>query len=119
MERSRLTSRTSESKKYAVFPSSLAKCAASHTCLANLLFSVLRKQSLVHIPNLDAPSNMHRKPEAFLLSHEREKKKKYLQACPDQRRHFSPIVVPCNRVLGKEAKVVQYYKTLQEVWPIN
>ena len=45
----------------------------------------------VRITNLDAPSNIHRKPEAVLLSHEREKKKKYLQLCLDQRRHFSPL----------------------------
>ena len=32
----------------------------------------------VRITNLDAPSNIHRKPEAVLLSHEREKKNKYL-----------------------------------------
>jgi hypothetical protein len=80
----------------------------------------------VHITNLGAPSNIHRKPEAVILSQEREKKK-YLQACLDQRRHFSPFVVSCDGVLGKEAKVVlqnltgslakksgKYYK-LQEV----
>ena len=60
----------------------------------------------VRITNLDAPSNIHRKPEAVLLSQEREKKKKYLQACLDQRRHFSPLVVSCDGVLGNEAKVV-------------
>ena len=31
-----------------------------------------------------------------LLSHEREKNKKYLQACLDQRRHFSPFVLSCD-----------------------
>ena len=59
----------------------------------------------VRITNLDAPSNIHRKPEA-VLSHEREKKKKYLQASLDQRHHFSPFVVSCDGVLGNEAKVV-------------
>ena len=47
----------------------------------------------VRITNLDAPSNIHRKLEAVLLSHEREKKKKYIQACLDQRRNFSHFVV--------------------------
>ena len=61
----------------------------------------------VRITNLDAPSNIHRKPETVHLSREREKKKKYLQACLDQRRHFSPFVVSCDGVLGNEAKVVQ------------
>ena len=37
---------------------------------------------------------------------EREKKKKYLQACLDQRRHFSPFVVSCDGFLGNEAKDV-------------
>ena len=61
----------------------------------------------VRITNLDAPFNIHRKPETVHLSREREKKKKYLQACLDQRRHFSPFVVSCDGVLGNEAKVVQ------------
>ena len=43
----------------------------------------------VRITNLDAPSNIPRKPEAVLLSQERETKKKFFQACLDQRRHLS------------------------------
>ena len=60
----------------------------------------------VRITNLDAPSNIHQKTEAVLLSQEREKKKKYLQPCLDERRHFSPFVLLCDRVLGTEAKVL-------------
>ena len=60
----------------------------------------------VRVTNLDAASNIHRKSEAVLLSHEHEKKKKYLQACLDQRHHFSPFVVSCDGMLGKEAKSV-------------
>ena len=56
--------------------------------------------------SLDAPSNIHRKPEAVLLSHDREKKKKYLEACLDQLRQFTLFVVSCDGVLGNEAKVV-------------
>ena len=48
------------------------------------------------ITNLDAPYNNHRKQEAVLVSEEREKKKKDLQACLDQRRRFSPFVVSCD-----------------------
>ena len=60
----------------------------------------------MRLSNFDAPSNIDRKPEAVLLSHEREKtKKKYIKACLDQRRHFSPFVVSCGGVLGNEAKV--------------
>ena len=38
---------------------------------------------------------------------------------PSQRRHFSPFVVSCDEVLGNEAKVQQYYKTLQDTSPRN
>ena len=66
------------------------------------------------ITNLDAPSNIHRKPEAVLLSHEREKKKKYLHACLDPRRHFSPFVVSWDGVWCLEMKPGLCYKNLQE-----
>ena len=61
----------------------------------DLRFKIMWKQQTncildLHITNLDAPSNLHRKPEAVLLSHEREKMK-YLQACLEQRRHFCPF----------------------------
>ena len=36
----------------------------------------------VRITNLDAPSNIHRKPEAVLISHEREKKKEIPPSMP-------------------------------------
>ena len=62
----------------------------------------------VCITNLDAPSNIHRKPEAVLLFHEREKRKKYLQACLNQRRHFSPFVASC-----LERKPRKYYNIVQ------
>ena len=58
----------------------------------------------MRITNLDAPFNTHRKPEAVLISHEREKKKKYCLAYLD---HFSAFVVSCDRVLENEPKVVQ------------
>ena len=54
----------------------------------------------VQITNLDAPSNIH---QTVLLSHERETKNIYIQACLDQRRHFSSFVAG---VLGNEVKVV-------------
>jgi hypothetical protein len=41
-----------------------------------------------------------------LSAHEREKKKKYLGACLEQRRHFSPFVVSTDGLLGKEAKIL-------------
>ena len=63
----------------------------------------------VRISNLDAIQ-----PSFQTFCHEREKKKEYVQACLDQRRRFSPFRVSCDGVLGNEAKVLQYYKTLQE-----
>ena len=68
------------------------------------------------VTNLDAPSHSYRKQEAVLLSHERDKKKNYLQACQDQRRHCSAFVVSCDGVLGNEAKVQLYPEKLcQEI----
>ncbi len=44
-------------------------------------------------------------------AHEREKKKKYLEACLDeasleQRRYFAPFLVPTDGLLGREAKAL-------------
>jgi hypothetical protein len=33
----------------------------------------------------------------------REKKEKYLKACLEQHRHFSPFVAPTDGLLGKES----------------
>jgi hypothetical protein len=41
-----------------------------------------------------------------LIAHEKEKKKKYLEACLEQRRHFTPFVVSTDGLLGKEAKTL-------------
>jgi hypothetical protein len=39
--------------------------------------------------------------------HECEKNKKYLEACLEQRCHFTPFVVSTDGLLGKEAKTLQ------------
>jgi hypothetical protein len=41
-----------------------------------------------------------------LETHEREKKKKYLEPCLEQRRHFTPFVVSTDGLIGKEAKTL-------------
>jgi hypothetical protein len=41
-----------------------------------------------------------------LEAHEREKKKKYLKACLEQRRHFSPFVASTDGLLGKESQTL-------------
>ena len=58
----------------------------------------------MRITILAAPSNTHRKLEAV-------EKKKYLEACLDQRRHISPFGVSCDGVHRNEAKVLQWYSS--------
>jgi hypothetical protein len=60
----------------------------------------------VRITDVDAKSNLSKDPDKVLAAHEREKKKKYLGACLEQRRHFSPFVVSTDGLLGKEAKIL-------------
>ena len=62
----------------------------------------------VRVTDVDAKSNRSKDPHKVLAAHEeREKKKKYLRACLEQRRHFSPFVVSTDGLLlGKEAKIL-------------
>jgi hypothetical protein len=60
----------------------------------------------VRVTDTDAPSYIKTSPAKALETAERAKKKKHLQACLDQRRHFSPFVVSVDGLLGKEAKTV-------------
>ena len=60
----------------------------------------------VRVTDVDAKSNRSKDPLKVLAAHEREKKKKYLGACLEQRRHFSPFVVSTDGLLGKEAKIL-------------
>jgi hypothetical protein len=50
--------------------------------------------------------------------HEREKKKKYLEACLEQRRHFSPFVASTDGLLGKESPTLlkKLSELLTEKW---
>jgi hypothetical protein len=50
--------------------------------------------------------------------HEREKKKKYLEPCLEQRRYFTPFVVSTDGLLGKEAKTLlkRLSALLSEKW---
>jgi hypothetical protein len=57
----------------------------------------------VRLTDTDAPSYRSRDPAKVLEQHEREKKRKYLQPCLEQRRHFSPFVASTDGMLGKEA----------------
>ena len=60
----------------------------------------------MRVVNTDSPSYGLRDPEAVLRSAERAKKRKYLQACLDQRRHFTPFVCSVDGLVADEAKAV-------------
>jgi hypothetical protein len=60
----------------------------------------------VRVTDTDAKSNLSKDPAKVLEAHEKEKKKKYLEACLEQRRTFTPFVVSTDGLLGKEAKTL-------------
>ena len=60
----------------------------------------------VRITDTDAKSYISRPLESVLEGQEKEKKRKYLNACLEQRRHFSPFVVSVDGMLGHEASMV-------------
>jgi hypothetical protein len=60
----------------------------------------------VRITDTDADSNRRRDPLKILEEHEREKKKKYLAYCIQQRRHFTPFVVSTDGLIGREGKTL-------------
>jgi hypothetical protein len=47
----------------------------------------------VSVTDTDAKSNLSKDPAKVPEAHEREKKRKYLKSCLEQRRHFTPLVV--------------------------
>jgi hypothetical protein len=60
----------------------------------------------VCITDLDAKSNISRAPMKVLAVHEREKKRKDLEPCLEQFRHFSLFVVSTDGLIGKEAETM-------------
>jgi hypothetical protein len=58
------------------------------------------------IMDVNAVSNCSKDPQKVLNTHNWEKKKKYLEACLEQRRHFTPCVVSIDGLLGKEGKTL-------------
>ena len=57
----------------------------------------------MRVVNTDANSYWEKSPERCLEEAERIKKKMYLEACLQQRRHFSPFVASVDGLLGVEA----------------
>jgi hypothetical protein len=60
----------------------------------------------VCIRDVDSKSQRSKDPHKVLEAHEREKKKKYCEACLKQRRHFSPFVASTDGLLGKESQTL-------------
>ena len=60
----------------------------------------------MHVVNTDALSYVRKTPEKCLYEAERGKKKIYLEACLQQRRHFSPFVDSVDWMLGVEATAI-------------
>ena len=58
----------------------------------------------MRVVNNDALSYVRKTPEKCLHESKRGKKKIYLEACLQQRRHFYPFVASVYRMLGVEAK---------------
>jgi hypothetical protein len=58
----------------------------------------------VRVTDTDAKSYCKRPPDKVLESGEKLKKKKYLEACLEQRRHFTPFVCSVDGLLGREAQ---------------
>jgi hypothetical protein len=56
--------------------------------------------------DLDCKSNRSKDPKKVLAPHEREKKKKYIEACLEQCCHFTPLVVSTSGLIGKESKIL-------------
>ena len=56
----------------------------------------------VRIYDMNQPSCLARKPSSILKSSENDKKRKHLDACLEQRRHFTPFVVSCEGLFGKD-----------------
>jgi hypothetical protein len=58
----------------------------------------------VRVTDTDSKAYRHQNPYDVLRKQEKEKKKKYLNACLDQQRSFVPFVVSTDGLLGREAK---------------
>ena len=58
----------------------------------------------VRITDPDNKTQSNRKIETVLNAHKSEEKRKYLKACTECRRHFTPFVATVDGKLGKEAE---------------
>ena len=56
------------------------------------------------VVNNDVISHQPQTSKKYLVADKREKKKKYLHACTNKRRHFTPFIAPVNGLLGVKAE---------------
>ena len=68
--------------------------------------------------NVDSASYRSSDPVKVLEGKERSKKRKYLHPCLEQRRHFTPFVVSCDGLIGREAATFlrKLASRLAKVW---
>ena len=59
----------------------------------------------MRVVNNDTHTYQRKEPEKCLYEAEKGKKKMYLEACLQQRRHFSPFVTSVDGLLGVEASL--------------
>ena len=57
----------------------------------------------MRVVNTDAPTYQNKEPDKCLHEAERWKKKMYLEACLQQRRHFYPFVTSVDGMMDMEA----------------
>ena len=67
---------------------------------------------------LEHATYLIKKPKSILKTAENDKKKKYLEACLEQRRHFTPFAVSCEGMFGREASffMKRLAKKLADKW---
>ena len=61
----------------------------------------------VHITDTDCRSHRHKAPDKVLADQEKEKKNKYLDACHERRKDFTPLVYSVDGMAGREAKAAE------------
>ena len=67
----------------------------------------------VRITDINQPYQQHKPPDKILREHEKNKKKKYLEACKKNRRNFTPFIISTDGLLGKETDLLLRKVALQ------
>ena len=72
----------------------------------------------IRITNTECPSRRGQDPAKILAAHEKEKKDRYLDACLERRRQFTPLVFSVDGMAGAECKaaIKRLSQLLAEKW---